>query len=245
MSLELIYPDWPLQDKVKAFTTSRIGGVSTNPYNEVNAALHVGDDQINVLENRLLIQQYLGDGVDAKWLKQTHSTIAVDATSVDVDSIEADASFTTSKNVACAVLTADCLPLLFSDHKGECIGATHAGWRGLVDGVIENTIDAMSKCIKPTYVWLGPAIGPNAFEVGEEVFEAYVERNINFEPCFNVKKPGKWNLDIYQAAKIVLEAADIPNIYGGSYCTYNDEDRFFSYRRNSVTGRMATIIARR
>jgi YfiH family protein len=245
MSLELIYPDWPLQDKVMAFTTTRIGGVSADPYNELNAALHVGDDQKNVLNNRLRINQYLADSVDIKWLKQTHSTIAVDAENIDADVIEADASFTTSKNIACAVLTADCLPLLFSDHNGECIGAVHAGWRGLVDGVIENTIDAMSKHTKPTYVWLGPAIGPNVFEVGEDVFEAYVNRNTNFESCFKVKKLGKWNLDIYQAAKIVLEAADISNIYGGCYCTYSDENRFFSYRHNSVTGRMATIIAKR
>ncbi len=245
MSIELIYPDWPLQDKVMAFATTRIGGVSTDPYNEFNAALHVGDDQKNVLKNRLRINQCLGDSVDTKWLKQTHSTIAVDAASIDTDVVEADASFTTIKNIACAVLTADCLPLLFSDHNGECIGATHAGWRGLVDGVIENTIDAMSKYIRPTYVWLGPAIGPNAFEVGEDVFEAYINRHTNFESCFKVTKPGKWKLDIYQAAKIVLEAANISNIYGGCYCTYNDESRFFSYRRNPVTGRMATIIARR
>jgi YfiH family protein len=245
MSLELIYPDWPLRDKVTAFTTTRAGGVSAVPYNELNPALHVGDKQNDVMENRLLIDKYLGKNVEAKWLKQTHSTIAMDAASIDADVIEADASFTTSRKIACAVLTADCLPLLFSDNNSECIGATHAGWRGLVDGVIESTINAMSQYIKPTYVWLGPAIGPNAFEVGEDVLEAYIERNASFESCFTVKKPGMWNLDIYQAAKIVLEAAGISNIYGGSYCTYNDESRFFSYRRNPVTGRMATIIARR
>lgn len=245
MSLQLIYPDWPLRDKVTAFTTSRIGGVSAKPYNEFNAALHVGDDEKNVLTNRNNIKQYLSDGVDVKWLKQTHSTIAVDAASIDADVIDADASFSTSNNVACAVLTADCLPLLLSDHNGECIGATHAGWRGLVDGVIENTIKAMSQYIKPSHVWLGPAIGPSAFEVGEDVFEDYMKRNANFESCFKIKNPGKWNLDIYQAAKIVLRAADITNIYGGLYCTYSDKDQFFSYRRNAVTGRMATIIARR
>ena len=244
MSLQLIYPDWPLRDKVKAFTTTRIEGNSRDPYNELNLALHVGDDQRNVIKNRLIVEEHLSKNVETKWLKQTHSTIVVDATRIDTDVVEADASFTTSKNIACAVLTADCLPLLFSDHNGECIGATHAGWRGLVDGVIENTINAMSQYIKPTHVWLGPAIGPSAFEVGGDVFEEYIKRNASFESCFKVKKPGRWNLDIYQAAKIVLEAADICNIYGGSYCTYSDEDRFFSYRRNSVTGRMATIIAK-
>ena len=245
MSLQLIYPDWPLQDKLVAFTTTRKGGASKRPYHELNPALHVGDNQQNVLCNRQHIQQYLGVADDVKWLKQTHSTLVVNATGIEADEIEADASFTTSKNIACAVLTADCLPLLFSDRDAKCVGATHAGWRGLVDGVIENTIMAMSQVIKPTHVWLGPAIGPSALEVGEDVFNAYLERNAAFEACFKVKNPGKWNLDIYQAAKIVLEAADISNIYGGSFCTYSDEDQFFSYRRNSVTGRMATIIARR
>jgi YfiH family protein len=244
MSLPLIYPDWPLRDKVMAFTTSRIGGVSSDPYNELNPALHVGDDQKDVIKNRMLIDECLSKNVETKWLKQTHSTISIDAASIDADVVEADASFTTCKNIACAVLTADCLPLLFSDFNGECVGATHAGWRGLVDGVIENTIKTMAEYIKPTYVWLGPAIGPRAFEVGEDVFEAYINRNAAFALCFTAKTPGKWNLDIYQAAKIVLEAADISNIYGGSYCTYSDEHRFFSYRRNAVTGRMATVIAR-
>ncbi len=245
MSLQLIYPDWPLRDKVTAFATSRIGGVSRYPYNELNPALHVADNQEDVIKNRLLLEEHLGKNIETKWLKQTHSTTVADAAIIDTDVIEADASFTTSKNVACAVLTADCLPLLFSDYNGECIGAAHAGWRGLVNGVIENTIKVMSQYIKPTYVWLGPAIGPSAFEVGNDVLEAYIKRNTEFKSCFKVKKAGKWNLDIYQAAKIVLKAADITNIYGGSYCTYSDKDQFFSYRRNSVTGRMATIIARR
>jgi YfiH family protein len=244
MSLPLIYPDWPLRDKVTAFTTTRVGGVSTDPYNELNPALHVGDIEENVFENRHRINEFLGESIDTKWLKQTHSITALDAASIDADVMQADASFTTSKNIACAILTADCLPLLFSDHNGECVGATHAGWRGLVDGVIENTINAMSEYIKPTYVWLGPAIGPNAFEVGEDVYVTYIKRSAKFESCFEVKQAGKWNLNIYQAAKIILESADISNIYGGSYCTYSDENRFFSYRRNSVTGRMATIIVR-
>ena len=245
MSLPLIYPDWPLRDKVTAFTTTRAGGVSVEPYNAFNPALHVGDDGENVLNNRCQINKYLAEGVVVKWLKQTHCTIALNAANINADAFEADASFTTSKKAACAVLTADCLPLLFSDNNGECVGAAHAGWRGLVDGVVENTIIAMSEYIKPSYVWLGPAIGPSAFEVGEDVFAAYSKRNVAFEACFKFKTTGKWNLDIYQAAKIVLEAADITNIYGGSYCTYTNENQFFSYRRNSVTGRMATLIARR
>ncbi|MFK8027423.1 MAG: peptidoglycan editing factor PgeF [Gammaproteobacteria bacterium] len=245
MSVKLIHPDWPLQDKVTAFTTTRKEGVSDAPYNECNLALHVGDIQSDVLSNRQQINDYLGRGIDIKWLKQTHSSIVLNATHIDADVNEADASFTMKKGVACAVLTADCLPILFSDANGECVGATHAGWRGLVGGVVENTIQAMSQHIKPSYAWLGPAIGPTAFEVGDDVYEIYVNRDVSFKTCFEAKKPGKWNLDIYQAAKIVLKQADIANIYGGSYCTYNDENRFFSYRRHSVTGRMATIITKR
>jgi polyphenol oxidase len=245
MSLQLIYPEWPLQDKVTAFTTTRIGGISKSPYNDFNLALHVGDNKKDVLNNRHCLAEYLGENTSTKWLNQTHSTIAVDAVSIESDVVEADASFSTSDDIACAVLTADCLPLLFSDENGECVGATHAGWRGLVEGVIENTIDSMSQNVKPTYVWLGPAIGPSAFEVGQDVFEAYINRNSAFKACFEAKQSGEWNLNIYQAAKIVLQAAGITNIYGGSYCTYSDENRFFSYRRNAVTGRMATIIRRR
>ncbi|MDW3096335.1 MAG: peptidoglycan editing factor PgeF [Gammaproteobacteria bacterium] len=244
MNMRLIEPNWPLQGKVTAFTTTRVGGCSASPYDEFNLALHVGDKKQDVLRNRHQLDEFLGVDYTTKWLRQTHSTITVDASVIDADVIEADASFTSCKNIACAVLTADCLPLLFSDEKGECVGATHAGWRGLVDGVIESTIGAMSQIKKPEYVWLGPAIGPDAFEVGSDVFEAYMLRNNEFERCFKVKESGKWILNIYQAAKIVLKAADIENIYGGDYCTYGDEQQFFSYRRNSVTGRMATIIAR-
>lgn len=245
MSMQLIKPDWPLQDKVTAFTTTRTDGHSSSPYDEFNLALHVGDNKKSVLRNRHRLEEFLGTDISTKWLRQTHSTITVDASAIDADVIEADASFTQSKNIACAVLTADCLPLLFSDENGECVGATHAGWRGLAEGVIETTIDAMSQIRKPNYVWLGPAIGPDAFEVGEDVFEAYIHRNAEFKRCFKTQKSGKWTLNIYQAAKIVLKAADIEHIYGGEYCTYHDEKRFFSFRRNSMTGRMATIIARR
>ena len=180
-----------------------------------------------------------------KWLKQTHSSIVVKAEQIQADSVEADASFTTCKNEICAVLTADCLPVLFSDRNGECVGATHAGWQGLAKGILQQTIDAMSACIKPEFAWLGPAIGPASFEVGEEVYETYLKSNAEYRKAFKAKQAGKWDLDIYKAAKIVLTAADIPHVYGGTYCTYSDEKRFFSYRRNQNTGRMATIIMRK
>ena len=245
MSLELIHPDWPLNEKVCAFTTTRDGGSSYTPYDSLNLALHVNDQSQHVLKNREILNQQMDFKSSPKWLKQTHSSIVVDAGRIQADSVEADASFTTSKNEICAVLTADCLPVLFSDRHGECVGVAHAGWQGLVKGILQQTIDAMSAYIKPEFAWLGPAIGPASFEVGEEVREAYLKCNSEYRKAFKAKQPGKWDLDIYKAAKIVLAAADITHVYGGTYCTYRDEKRFFSYRRNQNTGRMATIIMRK
>lgn len=245
MSLKFISPDWPLADKVNAFTTTRLGGVSVSPYNDLNLALHVGDQAESVIKNRSLLNKQLPIGVSCKWINQTHSNIVVNASEIEPDSIEADASFTIDRNIVCAVLTADCLPILFSDQNGECVGVTHVGWRGLLDGIIQKTIEAMSAYKKPDYAWLGPAIGPTAFEVGEDIYTGYIQRDPNFEAAFTTKVAGKWNFDIYLAAKVVLSAADIPYVYGGVFCTYNDEQQFFSYRRNAMTGRMATLITRR
>jgi len=245
MSHELIHPDWPLNDKVCAFTTTRDGGNSQFPYDSFNLALHVDDEAEHVLKNRAYLNERMGFKSSPKWLKQTHSSIAVNAEHIQADSVEADASFTTSKNEICAVLTADCLPVLFSDRNGECVGAAHAGWQGLAAGILQQTIDVMSAYIKPEFAWLGPAIGPASFEVGEDVYETYLQSNSEYRKAFKAKQPGKWNLNIYQAAKIVLAAADIPHVYGGTYCTYSDEKRFFSYRRNQNTGRMATIVMRK
>lgn len=245
MKLPLIYPDWPLNDKVCAFTTTRLGGCSESPYDEFNLAIHVDDNVENVKKNRTRLNECLNFSSSPKWLQQTHSDIVVRAEEIEPDSIEADASYTTEKNEICAVLTADCLPVLLADRNGECIAAVHAGWQGLAKGIIQQTITSMSEILKPEYAWLGPAIGPEAFEVGEDVYDTYMDSNKAYQQAFSVKKPGKWNLDIYAAAKIVLAAADIPYVYGGAYCTYQDQDRFFSYRRSEKTGRMATIIMRK
>ena len=245
MKLPLIYPDWPINHKVCAFTTTRIGGYSQSPYNELNLALHVDDESSHVKKNRDQLNESLEITHSPKWLKQTHSRIVVKAEEIEPDAIEADASFTTEKNQICAVLTADCLPVLLTDRNGQCVAAVHAGWQGLAKGVIQETINAMSEHVKPEYAWLGPAIGPESFEVGEDVYETYIQSNIEYKNAFSAKKPGKWNLDIYAAAKIVLSAADITKVYGGTYCTYRDEQHFFSYRRSEKTGRMATIIMRK
>lgn len=245
MTLPLIYADWPLQEKLYAFTTTRLGGVSKAPFDNFNLALHVEDNKQCVYENRHRLQANLLPTTHVKWLKQTHSNIVVNASHIEADLIQADAAFTTDNNIACAVLTADCLPILLSDKNANCIAAIHAGWRGVINGVIENTIAAMREHAKPEYAWLGPAIAAQSFEVGDDVYEAYKQREVRLVKCFDAKKSGKWNLNIYQAAKIILNSADINKVFGGKYCTYNDSDQFFSYRRQSVTGRMATIISKR
>lgn len=249
MMSPLIYPDWPLKDKVLAFTTTRIGGVSQAPYNDFNLAMHVNDNLSDVVANRQKLQEYIPE-IEIKWLKQIHSNKVVNAASIDADLVKADAAFAVDNNIACAVLTADCLPILLTDERGECVAAIHAGWRGLLNGVVNNTALAMSKYKKPSYAWLGPAIGPHVFEVGEDVYEGYMQSNHAFKNSFTVKKTDikkspKWNLDIYQAAKVVLNMADIFNVYGGGLCTYTDSDQFFSYRRQAITGRMATVITKR
>jgi len=245
MTMSLIYPDWPLQEKVVAFTTTRSGGVSQPPFDNFNLALHVSDNSSDVCENRNRLQANVLPNTQIKWLKQTHSNIVVNASTIEADSVEADAAFTVDNNIACAVLTADCLPILLSDCNAKCIAAIHAGWRGVINGVIERTVTAMRDYAKPEYAWLGPAIGVQAFEVGDDVYAAYSQRDTQLTNTFYAKKPGKWSLDIYQAAKLVLNSADIHNVFGGEYCTYSDSDQFFSYRRQSNTGRMATIISKR
>ena len=249
MSLPLIAAEWPLADKLIAFTTTRQGGVSQAPYDNFNLALHVEDNVKHVFENRQRLQKQFTESVRIKWLKQVHSSCVVDAAMIGADVVEADAAFTLDNNIACAVLTADCLPILLADKNAQCIAAVHAGWRGLLNGIIENTIEQMIQHVNVDYAWLGPAIGPQAFEVGEDVYSQYIKTNKAFSRCFIEKathnQPPKWNLNIYQAAKLVLNAADISNVFGGEYCTYNDTDQFFSYRRQATTGRMATIIAKR
>ena len=237
-----ITPDWPLQGRVSALTTTRIGGTSQPPYDTLNLALHVGDQRQQVIANRNTLCHHLSLSEQPKWLQQTHSDLVVNATSVTPDQTFADASYTTEPGVVCAVLTADCLPIVFSDKSGSCIGIAHAGWRGLLQGIIQRTVEAMSTHSRPTCAWLGPAIGPRVFEVGDDVYMPYTRQNSSFKQAFTTFGPGRWKLDIYQAAKIVLAAADIFEVYGGDYCTFTDDELFYSYRRSHRTGRMATLV---
>jgi hypothetical protein len=218
--------------------TLRNGGVSKPPFASLNPATHVGDDLKAVLANRLIIKELLNLPTEPVWLEQSHSNRVICAD----QSLEnhADASFTTQTGVVCVVLTADCLPLLFCSEDGEKIAAVHAGWRGLLNGIISQTVSALQT--NRLLVWLAPAIGANCFEVGSEVRDAFIAKNAQFTHAFVPHSTGKWLADIYQLARIELLDLGVTKIYGGEFCTMTDAQRFYSYRRDAQTGRMATLI---
>jgi YfiH family protein len=231
-------PDWPAPSRVKACVTTRDGGFSLPPFEGLNLGSHVGDDPLAVERNRQVLTSTLA--CRPAWLSQVHGVHVVQADPGRVD--EADASWTAEPGVASAVLTADCLPALFCDRAGSKVAAAHAGWRGLANGVLEATLDALALPAEEVLVWLGPAIGPAAFEVGPEVREAFVashpEAGQAFRPSVN---EGKYMADIYQLARIRLAARGIYAVYGGGFCTVSDP-RFYSYRRASRTGRFASLV---
>ena len=232
-------PDWPAPASVRALQTLRTGGCSAAPWDSFNLGDHVGDDPCCVAANRAALRRHLP--AEPRWLQQVHGNVAVDADSL-VNSPEADAAFSRQPGTVCAVMTADCLPVLFCDRAGTVVAAAHAGWRGLLAGVLEETIAQMQVPAGELLVWLGPAIGPNCFEVGDEVRSDFVARDAVAADAFFVAQPGKWLADIYMLARQRLQALGIRAIYGGECCTVSDHDRFFSYRRDGVTGRMASLI---
>jgi YfiH family protein len=235
-------PDWPAPANVHAATTLRTGGVSCGAYASLNPAMHVGDDADLVKQNRRIIKKLLGLPGDPVWLEQIHSNRAVPAIATEPLQ-QADASYTAESGVVCAVLTADCLPLLVCAADGSKVAAIHAGWRGLLAGVIGNTLAAMQS--SDPLVWLGPAIGPDCFEIGAEVRNAFLEKSTAFVTAFKQQNNGnKWLADIYQLARIDLAMLGIDKVYGGGFCTVTEQERFYSYRRNKQTGRMATLIWR-
>lgn len=237
-----LFPEWPAPAGVHAATTLRTGGLSIGPYASLNPALHVGDDREAVLQNRRLIRERLALPSEPVWLEQVHGNKIVRAGAV-AGVPQADAGYTDEPGVVCAVMTADCLPLLLCSADGERVAAVHAGWRGLADGIIGNAVAALGR--KDLLIWLGPAIGPERFEVGEEVHAVFVQKSPAFAEAFKPHRPeGKWLADIYRLARIELNALGVTSIYGGRFCTVAEPDRFFSYRRDAVTGRMATLIWR-
>lgn len=240
---EILVPDWPAPPNVHALTTTRSGGASVAPWGTFNLGDHVGDDPFAVAENRRRLRTLLpGEPV---WLRQVHGTRCIEADTVMPDAgVEADAAHTRVSGVVCAVLTADCLPLLLCDRQGQVVAAAHAGWRGLVAGVIEATVAALGVPPDEVIAWLGPAIGPAYFEVGGEVRSAFLSHTACAEVAFTPVTPGKWLCNLAVLARKRLTAIGIHHIYGGDCCTASDAARFYSYRRDGVTGRMASLIWR-
>ena len=234
-----IIPAWPAPGNVQALQTTRNGGVSNAPYDSLNLGSHVGDVPLAVARNRTLLEPWLPS--EPVWLKQVHGTVVTDAAQADCWP-EADACVSSHAGAVCVVMTADCLPVLLCNEQGSVVAAAHAGWRGLCDGVIEQTVRAMNVQPAALMAWLGPAIGAQAFEVGDEVRAAFIARQPQAVAAFIPAAPGKWLADIYQLARLRLNALGITRIYGGGLCTCTDRARFFSYRRDGVTGRMGTFI---
>jgi purine-nucleoside/S-methyl-5'-thioadenosine phosphorylase / adenosine deaminase len=247
----IIQSDWPAPDNIVAFTTTRNleGACSKPPYNSWNLGGHVDDDPAAVEANQALLAEFLPPVAAPCWLQQVHGTQVVKANE-SRRFAEADAAWSSNENSACAVLTADCLPVLFCSEDGDLIAAAHAGWRGLVAGVLERTVDAMGCPAKKLMAWMGPAIGPDAFEVGPEVrdqflYTASTEAVQLTDRCFtpNGQHPGHYYADLYALARLRLQNCGLDRIYGGGFCTYSDPRRFYSYRRDGQTGRMASVIA--
>ena len=235
---DLVFPKWPAPPNVKVIQTTRLGGISVAPYDSFNLGAHVQDDALAVAHNRQLLSQYLPS--EPVWLNQVHGVEVVDAASCTCVP-NADASFTHQKNVVCVTMTADCLPVLLCDKQGTVVAAVHAGWRSLCDGVIEATVKNMQVSPENLMAWLGPAIGPQAFEVGGEVRAAFIAKDAQSEIAF-APHGDKWLGDLYLIAKQRLANSRVNAVYGGGECTYSQAERYFSFRRDGVTGRMASLI---
>jgi len=236
--LPLITPDWPAPANVKALQTTRQGGVSMGVYASLNLGDHVKDNPQHVAANRQLLSAYLPS--EPVWLNQVHGVRVIDAAlSSCLES--ADASVATHKQVVCVTMTADCLPVLLCDHAGTVVAAVHAGWRSLCDGVIEATVAAMPVPTDQLMAWLGPAIGPEAFEVGSEVRAQFMAKDEQAESAFKAKGD-KWLGDLYTIARQRLQRLGVTQVYGGGHCTFSEPETFFSFRRDGDTGRMGSFI---
>ncbi len=234
-----IIPDWPVPDHVRAIITTRKGGSSQSPFDSLNLADHVDDNPASVINNRAILFESIGLPSEPMWLRQVHGC---DVAEKGDDSTSADASTSTVPGQVCVVMTADCLPLLLCNRAGTRVAAVHAGWRGLADGVIEATLNRFSEDGEELLAWMGPAIGPDRFEVGDDVRDRFLAENSSDENAFVPNGAGKWLADIYSLARTRLKTANCGYVGGGDYCTASDSERFFSYRRDGITGRMASLI---
>jgi YfiH family protein len=227
---------------VRAAATLRTGGVSEGTFASFNLGAHVGDDANAVAENRRLLEAALQLPAEPTWLSQVHGTAVINAADAPTPRPPADASVAFGPGAVCVVLTADCLPVLFCDRAGTRVGAAHAGWRGLVGGVLAETINALGVPPFELLAWLGPAIEQSAFEVGPEVLEQFVARDPNNAMAFQTNARGRWQADLYQLARNELARLGVPSVHGGGFKCFSDSERFFSYRREPRTGRMATLV---
>lgn len=237
----LILPDWPMPTSVQACSTIRHGGVSVSPYDSLNLGTHVGDVATRVAVNRQHLVAQAALPQMPVWLDQVHGTRVLTLDGGGIPDIQADAVYSRVTGQVCAVMTADCLPVLFCSLAGDEVAAAHAGWRGLCAGVLEQTLRQFNAAPSSIIAWLGPAIGPQQFEVGEEVKQAFI--NIDAKSALAFTPSGsKYLADIYLLARLRLQAAGIQAIYGGNRCTVTEKQQFFSYRRDGTTGRMASLV---
>ena len=244
-----ITPDWPVPGNILALSTTRRGGVSNAPYDSLNVGDHVGDDPMAVAANRRRLLKDLPPGSRLNWLSQVHGTDVVEAGAAVAAIPEADASWSRTPGQACLVMTADCLPVLFCSAQGDVVAAAHAGWRGLLGGVLERTVEAMACEPGALLAWLGPAIGSEAFEVGAEVRDAFLDAAVHgqhdvIDACFSPIEvsSGQFLCNLYALARARLATLGVTRTYGGDFCTYRATSEFFSYRRDGQTGRMVTLI---
>lgn len=242
---DTLRPDWQAPGHIRALCSTRKGGASQPPWDSLNLGSHVGDNPDHVARNRQMLADFIGlPAGNIGWLNQVHGTDVVALTPDNINAVAtADASYTRHPGIACAILTADCLPVILTDTSGTVIGAAHAGWRSLCGGVLENLITAMAVSPANLKAWLGPAIGPGNFEVGPEVRKAFIDQSPEAAQAFtaNGARPGHFMADIYQLATLRLTSAGVASISGGGLCTVKDKDWFYSYRRDGQTGRMATL----
>jgi YfiH family protein len=247
MNPDWIIPDWSVPNHVRAICTTRAGGSSNGPWKSMNLGGHCGDSPDAVSQNRATLRKLLP--AEPVWLKQVHgSDVHLNTTSradTDTDTekqpLIADAQISSAPHQVCAVLTADCLPVLFCNHDGSTVAAAHAGWRGLAAGVLENTVQAFAEPPGQLKVWLGPAIGPGAYEIGEEVRTVFLKKHRDADCCFSQRKQQLY-FDLYAMARHCLNKVGLSDITGGDHCTHAEPERFYSYRRDGETGRMASLI---
>lgn len=242
MGLEFVSANWPAPENVRAVVTTRTGGFSTGAYQSLNLGDHVGDDSALVAKNRDRLKTELHLPGEPYWLEQVHGAQVLDLDNPTAYPRRADAAVTRTAGRVAAVLTADCLPVVFSDVDGGCVAIAHAGWRGLAAGVLEATVAAMR--IRPGLViaWLGPAISQGAYEVDDAVRDAFIDVDPGNADCFIANENGRWQANLYALARLSLKRAGVASVHGGGFCTFLDQRRFFSHRRQAPCGRMASLI---